>query len=310
MSYQGLLFIGDPHLASKAPGGRSDDFTETILGKLEWCLNYAKQEQLLPCLLGDIFHHKWERQLRLIGDLCGLLSGREVISIYGNHDVVADALTEGQALDVIVRAGLLRLVDEKRFWEGKVGGRQVIVGGTNFGQLFPVQFAPGFRTLTFWMTHTDLKVGNVVATNEPIEIPGIHVVVNGHIHARQPDMQVGKTVWITPGNITRESRAKREAPAVLRIDVNETGWHKRYIEVPHKPDSEVFHVLKTENSFQSEVINDHLFIQSLRARNEMTRRGAATGEGLKRFLTANKENFEPPVFSRIQTLAEEVLQDA
>jgi hypothetical protein len=34
--YSGLLCIGDPHIASRAPEFRKDDYPRTSHGKLEW----------------------------------------------------------------------------------------------------------------------------------------------------------------------------------------------------------------------------------------------------------------------------------
>ena len=53
--YAGLLFIGDPHVAHRPPGFRKDDFTVTVLGKLRFALDYAREQNLMPVLLGDLF---------------------------------------------------------------------------------------------------------------------------------------------------------------------------------------------------------------------------------------------------------------
>jgi len=45
----GLLFIGDPHVASRPPGFRKDDYPEAILQKLQWALDYAREHRLGPC---------------------------------------------------------------------------------------------------------------------------------------------------------------------------------------------------------------------------------------------------------------------
>ena len=34
MEYEGLLFVGDPHLASRVPGFRKDDYPRVALEKL------------------------------------------------------------------------------------------------------------------------------------------------------------------------------------------------------------------------------------------------------------------------------------
>lgn len=309
--YKGLLFVGDPHVSSRNPGGRKDDYSKAVLEKLRWSLDYAREESLLPCMLGDLFHHKWERQLKLIGDLCALFAGREILTIYGNHDITEAILTEGQALDLLVRAGLLQMVDERSFWEGEVGGRKVIVGGTSYGQMLPNGFPPGYakNILVFWMAHTDLAVGNVSAPHEPIEIEGIDVVVNGHLHLRAEDVQVRTTRWITPGNITRESRSKRQPPAVLRIDVDAKGWRQSYVEVPHASEEEVFSP-KTSFESQEDDLQNFLFVQNLKKRRELIQRGRARGEALTAFLDANKADFDKDVFERITLLAKEVLNHA
>jgi hypothetical protein len=54
--YTGLLCIGDPHLASRVPGFRKDDYPRAILDKLTWTLRYAAEHRLLPAILGDLFH--------------------------------------------------------------------------------------------------------------------------------------------------------------------------------------------------------------------------------------------------------------
>jgi len=36
-TYAGLMFIGDPHLASRIPGFRKDDYPKVVLEKLDWC---------------------------------------------------------------------------------------------------------------------------------------------------------------------------------------------------------------------------------------------------------------------------------
>ena len=44
--YRGILFIGDPHLASRVVGFRKDDYPRTVLNKLAWCLDYCARENL------------------------------------------------------------------------------------------------------------------------------------------------------------------------------------------------------------------------------------------------------------------------
>lgn len=92
--YGGLLFIGDPHLASLTPGFRKDDFPQTSLGKLRHSLDYARQERLLPVILGDLFHVPRDNANWLLGDLITLLGAQEVVGIHGNHDTKENVLLD------------------------------------------------------------------------------------------------------------------------------------------------------------------------------------------------------------------------
>ena len=53
--FVGVLFIGDPHVDARTPIFRKDKFAETILKKIQWCLEYARKEKLQPVFLGDLF---------------------------------------------------------------------------------------------------------------------------------------------------------------------------------------------------------------------------------------------------------------
>lgn len=311
--YKGLLFIGDPHLAHRNPGMRKDEYPRVMLGKLEWCLNYARENDLLPCLLGDIFHTPRDNANWLVGELCEMLVGREVLTIYGNHDVHEDSIHDNDSLSVPLKAKLLRLVSEQNPWEGEISGRRVIVGGTNHGQFFPQIFSQGIGsdTLVFWMTHHDIQVpGYERTTRLAEELPGIDVVVNGHIHLRKEPLRKRKTLWIVPGNIARTSRGEREHdPACLRIDIlpgkftKGHGWEMSYVSVPFAPAEEVF----AEGSAVRSMYDDSPspVVSSLAALTS----GRQGGAGLKEFLDGNLAQYDEDVAREIRALAEEVLNN-
>ena len=161
----------------------------------------------------------------------------------------------------------------------------------------------------FWLTHQDLRVpGNEeLGRFKPIELPGIDVVINGHIHRRLDPVQTGETLWITPGNISRRARSdanRQHLPSVLRINIDEKEWNYEYVEVPHLPFEEVFHEALVDQD-QIE-LGPSAFIAGLA---ELQARRTETGEGLTAFLDRNLEQFEQDVTNEIRTLAHEVTQD-
>ena len=332
----GLLFIGDPHLASRAPGFRKDDYPQTILAKLRWAIRYAAEQRLLPVLLGDLFEFPRDNANAMLVELLALFSGCPegcLHGIYGNHDSKENEIGENDTLSVLVAAGHIRLLDRSP-WRGRINGCAVHIGGTSWGRKLPESFdrigvsdplspgTPGEREpesqmrspcgpgLVFWVTHHDLRFPGYEehARMGCRAIEGIDVVVNGHIHRALEDVVDGGTTWLNPGNITRVKRGdatRAHEPAVLRIDIAADGvWQQRRVPVPYQPFDEVFHA---EIAGGDVKIDDSMFIRELAAL-ESTR--TATGAGLRSFLDANLSQFDPRVSHEINSLAQEILNDA
>ncbi|MBX3421395.1 MAG: metallophosphoesterase family protein [Pirellulaceae bacterium] len=308
-NYRGLLAIGDPHLASRVPGFRKDNYPRAMLSKLKWSLEYARQQCLLPCLLGDLFHWPRDNANWLLSELLGLLT-TETLGIWGNHDCTELSLGSDDSLSVIVQGSRLQLLDETTTWSGQINGRSVIIGGTPWGQPVPKSFAAqrAGAELVVWLTHHDILFPGYDESGrfKPFEINGIDIVINGHIHRPLSDVIQGQTTWINPGNIARISRSdttRGRAPQVLRIDVAANRWQQQIIEVPHSPFDDVFH---------AEVIDEDLpghesaFVNGL---GELLTRRTQTGAGLQEFLNQNVSQFDPRVAAEIRCLAQEVLSN-
>ena len=309
-NYAGLLLIGDPHLEGRSPGFRMDDYPQVILNKLEWCLNYAASNRLLPALLGDLFDKPRDNPTWMIGRLIDLLNGIECLALYGNHDCADPKLNDHDSLSLLVKSGRVRLLDGEP-WRGTMNGRAVIIGGSSYRQSIPETFSTGDEgsqpTLVFWLTHHDVIVPGYEEQGrlKTREIPGIDAVVNGHIHRHAEDVITGQTTWITPGNISRRSRSdatREHTPAVLRIDITSDGFTQQIVEIPHQPFDEVFH---------SEIVDiapskgPSSFVAGLA---ELQARRTESGAGLLCFLEKNMQQFELSVADEIMTLAREVAQ--
>jgi predicted phosphodiesterase len=307
----GILFIGDPHLASRPPGFRKDDYPAVILEKLRWSLDYARENRLLPILLGDLFDYPRDNANWLLTRLFSLLDG--TLAISGNHDCKENTLDDNDTLKVLIAGGAIRLVDGNNLWTGNINTRPVIIGGTSWGQPLPKCFDSSSclhpSSFVFWVTHHDLRFPGYedAARFDCREIPGIDVIVNGHIHRNLGQVQAGKTLWINPGNIARLARSdatRVHVPSILRADISATHCELTRITVPHRPYEEVFHA---EAPGQNDRSSDSIFIRAL-AELESVR--TASGAGLRQFLDANLTQFDKPVAEEIQLLAREVLQDA
>lgn len=307
--YRGLLLIGDPHLEGRQPGFRKDDYPNVVLDKLAWCLRHAAEQHLLPALLGDLFDKPRDNPTWMIGRLIEMFNV-EVIGLYGNHDCAEPALNDHDSLSLLVKAGRLRLVDEASPWRGTMNGRTVLVGGSSYRQPIPREFPPGrasetHKPLVLWLTHHDIVVPGYEEQGHvhPRAIDGIDLVVNGHIHRRLADVQVGGTLWLTPGNISRRSRndaVRAHRPAALVLEVTADGFAAQFVEVPHRPFDEVFHESVVEQCVSS---GQSAFVTGLA---ELQARRTASGAGLWEFLDHNLGQFEPAVAGEIRALAHEV----
>ena len=312
-SYVGLLVIGDPHIEGRQPGFRKDDFPEVILNKVQWCLEYAKTNRLLPTFLGDLFDKPRDNPTWMMGRLIEMMSRVPSIGIYGNHDCAETSLNENDSLSILIKAGCLRLVDESSPWRGTMNDRSVFVGGSSYRQPIPVEFeikATRKRTLfdndpfVVWLTHHDIDIaGYENGRFKPHEIENVNLLINGHIHRRLESVKAGTTTWRTPGNISRRSRSeacKEHVPTVLRIDVGLESHTITDIEVPHQKYDEVFHSEVAQANAEQ---TSSGFVTGLAQLNSLR---TQSGAGLHAFLAENLEQFEPAVAAEIKALATEV----
>ncbi len=306
--YRGLLVIGDPHVEGRQPGFRSDNYPAVILEKLRWCLNQARRNRLLPVLLGDLFDKPRDNPTWMIGELIEMMMDSRVIGIFGNHDCGGTTLEEHDSLSILVKSGCLTLVDEHNPWVGEMNHRTVLVGGSPYRARIPERVElPVSRSLleqqplVIWLTHHDIDTpgydGGRIA---PFEIENVDLVINGHIHRRLAPVQRGRTRWLTPGNISRRSRAeaiRQHVPTALRIDIDATSWSIHDVPVPHQPAGAVFHeTILTGDPEES----GSRFVDGLR---ELLLRRTDSGAGLHQFLEQNLGQFEPAVASEIRELA-------
>lgn len=185
-AYRGLLFLGDPHIASRPPGYRTESYQEEILAKLAWALDYARRERLKPALLGDLFHWPRDNANALVVALLRLFGGLDepLAMIAGNHDMRHAPLREEDTLAILETAGVARILDNPGGagpWVGAMGGRRVLLGGTSWGKPLPTKSLPDAATalieaanaegadadtLVVWMTHHDLSFPNAEKSSE------------------------------------------------------------------------------------------------------------------------------------------------
>lgn len=308
MSYSGIVFIGDPHVCASPPGFRLDDYPKSVLQKLSFCLDTAVRQKCLPIILGDLFHVPRDNPNWLLVALIEMF--REICPwvLVGNHDKYEARLTRDVSLAVLDAAGVIRLLDRSGPVDSvEIDGRSVLIGASPDWTPLPKAADRNGYDAVIWVTHHDLAFpGYESAKTNLREIPGVDIVINGHIHTPKSPQRVGGTLWCNPGSLTRISRSvyTQSVKPVLTI------WKPQAadptsVEVPHKPFDEVFPPLNSTEDPLLADLDESMFIKGL---ENLALRKTSEGTGLRSFLEANLDGGNP-VDKIIWELYQEVVED-
>lgn len=285
--YQGLLFIGDPHVAASPPGYRLDAYCQTILAKLAFCLEMAASHNYLPIILGDLFHLPRNNPNHLLVDLMELFRPYQPWVLVGNHDKHEARLTRDVSLAVLAAAGVIRVLAEAGEVDRvRVGEQLVLIGASPDWTPLPQGLADPAADMVVWLSHHDLRFPDYEGGRFALkELPGIDLVVNGHLHTPKPPSRCGQTLWWNPGSISRLTRSFASQSRQPAVSVWRPGMAEPEVEIiPHRPFAEVFVPLEEDEAIASAGLDESMFIKGL---ENLMMRKTQEGLGLRAFLEAN-----------------------
>lgn len=223
--YDGVLSIGDTHVANR-PGRRVDDYSTAILGKCSQAAAIARERNLFPVHLGDLFHRARENDLELLQRTAAVLReyplplGMGLPVVVGSHDPVETKLTDKDALQLMATFGLV-------FPMGKAGkvltlvlnsGERVGLWVTPAGQRVPdsIDAEPDTRNIMF--THHDFDFNGLYPdAHELHEIAGCDLMINGHMHKATTMVLKGRTACHNPGSLARVKVDERNHKPVVSV---------------------------------------------------------------------------------------------
>ncbi|WP_415719135.1 metallophosphoesterase [Maridesulfovibrio sp.] len=291
----GLLLIGDPHIASTPPGQRLGDFAGDVLAKLEACFKKSQERDLIPLILGDLFHWPRDNGNSLLVDLISLFGEYKPFVLVGNHDKYQARFTPDVSMAVLNAAGVIRLMSEYGpAFELETPQGLVLVGASPDCTPIPKEFEreDGRYVKVVWVTHHNISFPDCEKKQHTIkEKPGIDWIINGHIHGPRDSITKGMTTWANPGNITRLvfSRYALERKMLAAIWTTECDDLEKW-EIPHRDFYEVFPDQEFLPEAEDAAAAESKFLQGL---ERLAWKRTHEGEGLKQFLKDNIDPEEP-----------------
>lgn len=307
MKADALLFVGDPHVLASNPGHRIDDYRAAVMNKLAFCLEQARVRNATPVLLGDLFHVPRNNPNDLMVELIELFRPHKPYCLVGNHDKYEARFSEHTSLSLLAAAGAVRLIDRG----GEVvsltmGGERVLLGATPDADKLPRSVERGDHAQVVWICHHNLRFAGCKEGYQRLrEIPGIDLVINGHLHAPRESERCGQTLWCNPGSIVRLTRSaytRERVPACVLWRPGKPHELERLV-VPHEPFDAVFEALP-EGVEAGEGVDSggSGFVAGLQ---HLQGRRTTDAAGLRAFLAENVER-ENVVDATIWELYEEV----
>lgn len=203
---KGFLFIGDPHAASHKIGRRKDDYTSSVLGKLEAAAFVCEAESLIPVILGDLLHTNDDSEIKFLNRLFRVLKQFPTVPLVleGNHDRgQLTCLSDQDVLQLLSQTGTVEMTGHGLVGEFLFEGalKPVRLWAVPHGKEIPDALPP-FDGQTVMVTHHDLAFGSTYpGAIELKAVKGCDMVVNGHMHDTKKSVHHGDTWWHNPGNI-------------------------------------------------------------------------------------------------------------
>ena len=251
----------DPHNSDIAPSSRVDNYTETILSKMSFMVDFTIDKKAILLLAGDIFHRKKPKlnSHYLVNRLMSLferLGKDRVYAVRGNHDLLSvDDELEKAPLGVLINAGVLTLL----------GGCPTLVGNTSLNGMpwsEDMEIVPHLFELPHLKAKWQLSMFHQYVIPEDVVFPGPHLKFSevypflpeisffGHFHDGFSGgaVKFGDKILINPGAIAREKATKSNLSRELRFGylVLPDEGRPKYsnIAIPHKKSSIVFDLTK------------------------------------------------------------------
>jgi predicted phosphodiesterase len=233
----GIIFVGDPHNQSKAPGRRLDDYPRVVPEKMAFVRDMADRLGYAVVVCGDMVSKSQDSSALLMTRLGRAMRGEMPwFCLMGNHDIHEDSLTDDTTLASLEAFGLVTVFKEPGSVGFDLGEELVDLHYVPYGSELPVSLPEG-EGKNILLTHADIvaqKDSSYPGALLNPQVKNCQIAVNGHVHKQQIGQAApGGTRWFLPGSLARNTLdVADQVPRVLVY----TGGQMTSVEVPHEKD--------------------------------------------------------------------------
>lgn len=265
-----FVIISDLHCCDKPPKSRTDDYLSTILGKVDWAVEYAIKYDAYMLIIGDFCHRKKPRDVshfivNKLLDILSKLKSKGTFGILGNHDIYSiQDDPQRSPITTLVKSGVIKLLDKKPVninnevslnglsWSKEAETEPAQLQLSHFDSLVKISLFHQYvipDSIPFAGPHT--KLSNAIPF-----LPGVSIF--GHFHDGFPGgiLKFGSKFCVNPGALARERATKSNLTRTIQlgflvVDSGEIRYNN--ITVPHQPAKIVFDLSRREAT----VINEN-----------------------------------------------------
>ncbi len=240
-----IIFVGDVHLKGSTPISRKDNYSETILNKLQYIWNYANTIDCTTIIfLGDIFDtvntslQYFSHCLTLFKKITD--SGIDLYTIVGNHDLRYDSMETLPItpLGILIKSDAMKLLDSLIVDD-------VFIKGCHFPESPEPNTQKDLYSILLLHRFYESGFNEIPITKEEAQTLDYDVCILGHDHKPYSTIMVegrDKLIKIIrPGSLARNSSDqynRLRKPRILVMETSDKSFH--YEEVPAESGMNIF----------------------------------------------------------------------
>lgn len=243
-----IILINDPHICSKAPTNRNDNYCQDIFDKLE-VISKITQEEKIDCVMiaGDLFHQPNSNRVshELVNQLMKIFGGfnTQIVAVPGNHDLHSLVDLPKQPIFTLTKLpNFVLLHSGQRF----ITDSGIDICGIEWDYSSNTKFIKdrvGDKKPDIILTHAaiDNKLSGFFDVILKKDIAGLSkFVAAGHLHFQMPIEIINGTTFLNPGALSRGSLSSDDLTRKPSIAVIDTTGKSTYQVIPHKNVQDIF----------------------------------------------------------------------